>query len=82
MDAKDKNGNTPLQFLSARTPLSAIKVLDKLGKARKDGEKDVSYVDSINGQLIYVHVLPRPYCHNSIIHGRDYKYRLDGIYCT
>lgn len=28
--AKDKDGNTPLQYLSSKTPLAAIKALDPL----------------------------------------------------
>lgn len=31
-NAVDKNGNTPLQYLNARTPLSAVKALEPLGE--------------------------------------------------
>lgn len=34
-DCKDKNGNTPLDFLSANTPLSAVSVLGDSMTVRK-----------------------------------------------
>ena len=37
-DVEDKSGNIPLQYLSAKTPVSAIKVLDELSS---EGDADV-----------------------------------------
>ena len=40
--AEDKDGNTPLQYLSAKTPLAAIKALDPLG------EEDTTTGDTVS----------------------------------
>ena len=44
----DSDGNTPLQYLSGKTPISAIKVLDEYGEETDSGRVGKHTV----GQLI------------------------------